>query len=183
MKAQSENKNVIKKLLAILGLMTVFAFAMVPLYNVFCEITGINGKVLVSEELYQNVQTDKSRQVTIEFVTNINRGMPWDFKSTVKKLDVHPGEMNEVMFYAKNKSQKIITGQAIPSVAPGQASFYLNKTECFCFDQQTLKPGEEINMPMKFYIDPDLPDGVHTITLSYALFNATSDDSASVASK
>ncbi len=183
MHSKNENNKVIKKLLALLLMMTVFVFAMVPLYNVFCEITGINGKVVVSEALYETVEKDETRQVTIEFVTSIKRGMPWEFKSTLYKVDVHPGELNEVMFYAKNISNKTITGQTVPSIAPGQASFYLNKTECFCFDQQTLKPGEEIYMPMKFYVDPELPESVHTITMSYALFNATSDDSNSVASR
>ncbi len=179
----SENKNssILKKTLGIVGLMTVFAFAMVPLYNVFCEITGINGKVVVSESLYEQVEADTSRTVTVEIITNINRGMPWEFKSTVNKLEVHPGELNEVMFHARNFSKQTITGQAVPSVAPGQASFYLNKTECFCFDQQTLKPGESIDMPMRFYIDPDLPKHVHTVTMSYVLFNATSKESESVA--
>ncbi len=179
--SEGKNKNILLKAIGLLGLMTVFTFAMVPLYNVFCEITGINGKVLVSEELYEQVEADKSRTVTIEFITNINRGMPWKFKSTINKIDVHPGELNEVVFYAKNYSKDTITGQAVPSVAPSQGSFYLNKTECFCFDQQTLKPGEEIEMPMKFYIDPELPEHLHTLTLSYVLFNATSKDSASVA--
>ena len=179
--SKANNKNVLFKAIGITALMTVFAFAMVPLYNVFCEITGINGKVVVSEALYDEVETDTNRTVTIEFITSINRGMPWEFKSTINKIDVHPGELKEVMFYARNYSQKTITGQAVPSVAPGQASFYLNKTECFCFDQQTLKPGEEIKMPMKFYIDPELPEHLHTVTMSYVLFNATSKGSDSVA--
>jgi cytochrome c oxidase assembly protein subunit 11 len=179
----TKQKSVLYKVLAIVALMTVFAFAMVPLYNVFCEITGINGKVVVSESLYQQVKVDPSRTVTVEFLTNVNRGMPWEFKTTVNKIEVHPGELNEVMFYAKNLSPQTITGQAVPSVAPGQASFYLNKTECFCFDQQTLKPGESIDMPMRFYIDPELPENVHTVTLSYALFNVTSKESESVATR
>ncbi|NVJ49808.1 MAG: cytochrome c oxidase assembly protein [Gammaproteobacteria bacterium] len=175
------NKKMVFKTLGIVGLMTAFTFAMVPLYNVFCEITGINGKVLVSKELYEKVEVDKSRVVTVELITSIHRGMPWKFETTKHKIDVHPGELNEVMFYAKNLSGKTITGQAVPSVAPSQASFYVSKTECFCFDQQTLLAGEEINMPMKFYIDPDLPKSVHTVTMSYQLFNATSDESAAAA--
>jgi cytochrome c oxidase assembly protein subunit 11 len=181
MAEQENNKSIFKKLLGLTALMTLFVFAMVPLYNVFCEITGINGKVVVSEALYESVEVDPNRTVTVEFITTINRGMPWQFKSTVNTMEVHPGELHEVAFYAKNISQNTITGQAVPSVAPSQASFYLNKTECFCFDQQTLQAGEEINMPMKFYIDPDLPEGVHTVTMSYVLFNVTSNESVAAA--
>lgn len=175
--SNSKHKNILVKTVGIVALMTVFVFAMVPLYNVFCEITGINGKVLVSKELYESVKVDTSRKVKVELITSINRGMPWDFSTDTKTLEVYPGKLYEVSFYAKNKSKSTITGQAVPSVAPSQASFYVSKTECFCFDQQTLLAGEEINMPMKFYIDPDLPDSVHTVTMSYALFNATSKDS------
>ncbi|WP_144392815.1 cytochrome c oxidase assembly protein [Pleionea sediminis] len=181
--SERKNSKVVKKVIGLLGLMTLFTFAMVPLYNVFCEITGINGKVLVSKELYESVEADKSRTITVELITDINREMPWKFNSTIKKLEVHPGELNEVVFYAKNYSKSTITGQAVPSVAPSQGSFYLNKTECFCFDQQTLKPGEEINMPMKFYIDPEIPDHIHTLTLSYVLFNATSKSSSSLSQR
>jgi len=181
-----ENKKLIKRLLAIVGGMFIFAFALIPLYNVFCDITGINGKT-GGQALYQNVDIDKSRVVTVEFLININRGMPWKFESQVKMIDVHPGELNEVIFYAKNNSKFDIVGQSVPSVAPGEAALYLNKTECFCFDQQKLMAGEDIEMPMKFYIDADIPEDITRLTLSYQLFNITdsvnANNSASVATK
>ena len=167
-----ENKKLIYRLLGVIGGMFLFAFALVPLYNVFCEITGINGKTR-GQALYQNVEVDKKRTVTIEFLTNINRGMPWEFGSQVKSMEVHPGELNEVSFYARNRSKTDIVGQTVPSVAPGQAALYLSKTECFCFDQQFLAAGEEANMPMKFYIDADIPENITRLTLSYQLFNVT----------
>ena len=167
-----ENKKLIFRLLGVIGGMFLFAFALVPLYNVFCEITGINGKTR-GQALYQDVKVDKKRTVTIEFLTNINRGMPWEFGSRVKSMEVHPGELNEVHFYAKNPSKFDIVGQTVPSVAPGQAALYLSKTECFCFDQQTLLAGEEAEMPMKFYIDADIPKNISRLTLSYQLFNVT----------
>jgi len=166
------NKKLILRLVAIIGGMFLFAFALVPLYNVFCDITGINGKTR-GQALYESVEIDKKRVITIEFLTNINRGMPWDFKSQVKSMKVHPGELNEVRFYAKNRSNADIVGQTVPSVAPGQAALYLSKTECFCFDQQPLAAGEEAEMPMKFYIDADIPEHIHRLTLSYQLFNVT----------
>ncbi|MGB0495217.1 MAG: cytochrome c oxidase assembly protein [Kangiellaceae bacterium] len=167
-----ENKKLIKRLVAIVGGMFIFAFALVPLYNVFCDITGINGKTK-GQALYQDVTVDKKRVVTVEFLTNINRGMPWEFGSQVKSIEVHPGELNEVVFYAKNRSKFDIVGQSVPSVSPGEAALYLNKTECFCFDQQTLMAGEAVEMPMKFYIDADIPKDISRLTLSYQLFNIT----------
>ena len=180
---QQENRKLIKQLLAIVAGMCLFVVALVPLYNVFCDITGINGKTR-GQALYENVDIDKERIITVEFLTNINRGMPWEFKSLVKSIEVHPGELNEVRFYAKNRSKFDIVGQSVPSVAPGEAALYLNKTECFCFDQQRLNAGEEIEMPMKFYIDADIPEDITRLTLSYQLFNITeSVKTESVATK
>ncbi len=169
---KDENKKLILRLIAVIGGMFLFAFALVPLYNVFCDITGINGKTR-GQALYEKVKIDKERIITVEFLTNINRGMPWEFKSMVKSIEVHPGELNEVRFYAKNRSKFDIIGQSVPSVSPGEAALYLNKTECFCFDQQRLNAGEEIEMPMKFYLDTDIPEDITRLTLSYQLFNIT----------
>ena len=167
-----ENKMLTLKLTAVIAGMFLFAFALVPLYNVFCDITGINGKTR-GQALYEDVAIDKERVVTVEFLTNINRGMPWEFESRVKSIEVHPGELNEVLFYAKNRSKFDIVGQSVPSVSPGEAALYLNKTECFCFDQQHLSAGQDIEMPMKFYIDADIPKEITRLTLSYQLFNIT----------
>jgi len=175
MNEQMENKNnnkLILQLAAVVAGMFLFAFALVPLYNVFCDITGINGKTR-GQALYESVTIDKERVVTVEFLTNINRGMPWQFESRVRSIEVHPGELNEVLFYAKNRSKFDIVGQSVPSVSPGEAALYLNKTECFCFDQQRLAAGEDIEMPMKFYIDADIPEDITRLTLSYQLFNIT----------
>ena len=180
---QDANKKLVKRLLGVVAGMFVFGFALVPLYDVFCEITGINGKTR-GQAIYQDAKVDKKREVTISFIANINRGMPWDFKPMVNSMKVHPGELNEIKFYAKNRSSKDIIGQSVPSVSPGQAALYLNKTECFCFDQQTLLAGEEIEMPMKFYIDADIPEDINHLTLSYQLFNVTEAvESAKVAAK
>ena len=169
---QDKNKQLILRLLGVVGGMFIFGFALVPLYDVFCEITGINGKTR-GQAIYQKETVNKDRLVTISFITNVNRGMPWEFKSLKSSMKVHPGELNEVMFYAKNRSQQNIIGQSVPSVSPGEGALYLNKTECFCFDQQTLLAGEEVEMPMKFYIDADLPEDISHLTLSYQLFNVT----------
>ena len=177
--AKEQNQKLITRLLGIVAGMFAFGFALVPLYDVFCNITGINGK-LQGQALYQNVKVNPERQVTVEFLTNISRGMPWEFKSMVASVVVHPGELKEVEFYARNPSSQDIVGQSVPSIAPGEASLYLHKTECFCFAQQFLVAGEEVKMPMKFYLDPDIPEHIDRLTISYQLFNVT--DAAQVAS-
>lgn len=171
-KSDNANKKLIVRLLGMVAGMFVFAYALVPLYDVFCDITGINGKTK-GKALYQATKIDSQREIKVEFLTNVNRGMPWEFKPMVSSMKVHPGELNTVVFYAKNKSRTDVIGQSVPSVSPGEGALYFNKTECFCFDQQRLAAGEEIKMPMKFYIDTDLPEDITTLTLSYQLFNVT----------
>ena len=179
--SNKDNKKLVLRLVGVVAGMFVFGFALVPLYDVFCEITGINGKTR-GQAIYQKTEVDSQREVTIEFIANTKRGMPWDFKPMVTKMKVNPGELNEVRFYAKNRSGEDIVGQTVPSVSPGEAALYLNKTECFCFDQQRLAAGEEIEMPMKFYIDADIPEDISHLTLSYQLYNVT-EAVATVAAK
>ena len=104
--------------------------------------------------------------------------MPWEFGSKVKSMVVYPGELNEVRFFAKNRSKNDITGQTVPSVSPGEAALYLNKTECFCFDNQTIAAGETVNMPLSFMLNPRLPPNVNLVTLSYTFFDITKNASA-----
>ena len=155
-------------------LMFGFGFALVPLYDAFCKVTGLNGKTSNEASLVAKGGVDESRTITVQFVTSVNESMPWAFKAKTFQIQLHPGEMRRVDFYAKNLSNHTITAQAVPSVTPGQAAVYLKKTECFCFTQQTLKPGEEIDMPVIFHSDRDLPANIHTITLSYTMFDTAS---------
>jgi cytochrome c oxidase assembly protein subunit 11 len=168
-----QNNKIIKRLLLLVVGMFGFGFAMVPIYDVFCEITGINGKPSNVAAVYEESQIDLSREITIQFVASVKRGMPWEFKPEVSEMKVHPGQVYKTSFYAKNLSNKKVTGQAIPSVAPGLAAIYMNKTECFCFNQQHLNGEEEIDMPLVFFIDKDIPDDIRTLSLSYSLFNIT----------
>ncbi len=148
-----------------------FGYALVPLYDVFCEVVGINGKTgqITSEEA-ESAFVDMSRTVTVEFDTNINAEIPWEFEALTHKTSVHPGEVAEVLFIAENKSNRTVVGRAVPSVAPTTASLYFNKTECFCFTEQTLAPGERKEMPVRFVVDSDLPDKIKMMTLSYTFF-------------
>ncbi|MBX9706062.1 MAG: cytochrome c oxidase assembly protein [Gammaproteobacteria bacterium] len=167
---RGSKKTVIISVIAVLA-MFGFGFALVPLYDVFCEVTGINGKPSMKAAKEAGF-IDNSRMITVQFLTTRNQNMPWSFYTKTPQVQVHPGERRMVYFYAKNTSNRTIVGQAIPSISPGEAARYLLKTECFCFNQQTLKAGEAIEMPMIFHIDPDLPKDIHTVTLSYTMFDA-----------
>jgi len=109
----------------------------------------------------------------VNFITNTNGGMPWEFWSDKGGMRVHPGELSEAMFYVKNNTSRRMVGQAVPSIVPLTATDYFHKTECFCFNSQVLEPGQEMEMPMRFIVDSDLPDNVQSISLSYALFDIT----------
>ena len=150
-----------------------FGYALVPLYDVFCDITGLNGKTgTIAKEQAEQLHVDKNRVVTVEFDTNVNGDLPWTFKPKDRKLNVTPGEINDTVFIVKNNSDRQIIAQAVPSVAPAQASLFFNKTECFCFSQQMLEPGEQKEMLVRFVVDSKLPGKISTMTLSYTYFMA-----------
>ena len=167
-------KKTVKKLMLIVFGMFGFGFAMVPLYDVFCDITGLNGKTSNVAASYKAASIDTERTITVQFLTRTAKGIPWRFEPMINEVKVHPGERKIVKFYAKNESVSDIVGQAVPSVSPGRAAIYFQKIECFCFNNQPLKASEDVEMGLQFYIDLDLPDDVSTITLSYTLYDITS---------
>jgi cytochrome c oxidase assembly protein subunit 11 len=167
------NRRVVRNLLIGAVAMFGFAFAMVPLYEVLCEVTGLNGKTNSTAAELRDMEQDSDRVITVQFVTRAGQGMPWDFRPEVRSIKVHPGEIAQVNFQVKNPTDNTIIGQAIPSVSPGLAAPHLLKTQCFCFDNQTLAAGGEADMPMIFYLDPALPKHITTITLSYTMFDVT----------
>lgn len=173
------------KLVAVVTVMFAFVFVvMVPLYNVLCAQLGINGKT--SGERYRVVkaEVDQAREIKVQFVANNNEGMPWEFGPQVTAMKVHPGAVNDTVFHARNPLPRDMVAQAIPSIVPSRAAQYFHKTECFCFHQQPLKAGETAEMPLQFIIDQDLPRDIHTITLSYTIFDVTEmAASAAVASR
>lgn len=156
--------------------MFAFGFALVPIYNSLCKALGINGKVAMEASAYdaKNAKVARDREVIVQFVATNNSNVPWDFYPKIKEIKVHPGEMAKLSFYAENKTKHTMTVQAIPSVTPGVAAKYIKKTECFCFAQQTLNGHEAMDMPLLFHLDVDLPSNVHTVTLSYTLFDVSS---------
>ena len=168
--AGSSNARLVKRLLLAVTAMFGFGFAMVPLYNVFCDLTGLNGKVGGRVEAV-GVEADLNRTVMVEFVANLNQTMPWEFRPEVSRMEVHPGKVYRTSFYAQNRTDRIMVGQAIPSVTPGTAAQHFKKTECFCFTEQQFAAGEGRDMPVMFMVDPELPNDVQVVTLSYTFFD------------
>ena len=180
MNLRSENLKMVGKLAVVTAGMFSFGYALIPIYKHICEVTGINilslsermvpgnGTAGAQVKLPANTQVDLSRTITVEFDANA-RG-PWDFKPAKRSIQVHPGELNTVMYEFQNVQNRRMAAQAIPSYAPHQAASHFNKLECFCFNQYTLEPGEKKRWPVAFVIDPKLSKDVTTITLSYTFF-------------
>ena len=149
-----------------------FGYAMVPLYDVFCQITGLNGKTIRVEEKVGEEVFLSNREVKVRFDSNINGDLPWRLKSKQKTMKVKPGKFYEATYVVENMYDGDVVGQAIPSVSPQVASLYFKKAECFCFINQLLKPGEVKEMVVRFEVDKDLPEEVTALTLSYTFFRA-----------
>jgi len=181
MSASPVRKTLVKSLFGVVGMFIFAVFIMPPLYDVFCEITGIGGK---TGGRYQATDAgiDTTRTVKVQFIATNNGAMPWDFSPSVHEVIVHPGAPTEVAFYAKNRTGRDMVAQAIPSLTPFNAAEYFHKTECFCFNQQPLEAGKEADMPLVFIVDKDLPKSVKTITLSYTLFDVTGRTTKTTAS-
>lgn len=167
------NARMFGKLVVVAVMMFGFGYLLVPLYKQICELTGIN--ILAFQETegmkvkpIDNSQVDKSRTITVEFDANTQG--PFRFRPTVSSMQVHPGEMTQIVYEVVNTQARSVEAQAIPSYAPQQAAAHFKKVECFCFQQQTLEASQAKQMPVVFYLDKDLPRDVKTITLSYTFF-------------
>ncbi|MFT5171885.1 MAG: cytochrome c oxidase assembly protein subunit 11 [Gammaproteobacteria bacterium] len=166
------NRRAARFLAALTLAMFAFGFALVPLYDVFCDITGLNGKTGRIEAAALDGQVDQTRDITIQFVTSVNSQLPWEFAAQSRQMTVHPGAVYEAFFTARNLAHTATVGQAVPSVSPSTAAAHFNKTECFCFTRQSFAAGESKLMPVRFVIARNLPEHVRTITLSYTFFDA-----------
>jgi len=171
---QYSNRNVLVKLILLAVGMFGFGFALIPIYNSLCKNFGINGKVQLERQVQSTpAALDTNRILRVEFVATNNSSVPWKFYPKIHSVELHPGEMYKLSFYAENKTNHKMIVQAIPSITPGIAAKYLKKTECFCFAQQSLNGHEAMYMPLLFHVDKDIPKNVNTITLSYTLFDIT----------
>ena len=168
MTLEATNKAVLKKLMLITLGMFGFAYALVPMYNIACDKGWFIQERIDLSEL--NTQVDSSRWVTVEFLANVNEKMPWKFEPEQKSIRIHPGALTNVVYKVVNTTDRKIVGQAVPSYGPALAGKYFKKVQCFCFTQQTMKPGEFREMPVVFVVEPNLPKDVNTITLSYTFF-------------
>jgi cytochrome c oxidase assembly protein subunit 11 len=172
--ANQKNLKLVRALLLVAIGMFAFGYALVPLYDVLCDITGLNGKFdnRVSDGTL-HYQVDTQRELTVEFITALNEATPLVFKAETKRLKIHPGAYYTVNFYAENKTDKTISAQAIPSFSPGAVAEFFHKLECFCFSKQSFNPREIKHMPVRFAVDPALPEQFKTITLAYTFFDNT----------
>ena len=177
-RALTDNRRMLGKLLVVVAVMFAFGYALVPMYRAICDALGINVLSVAEQRIAggswfgaapaPNTQVDLSRTITVEFDANV-RG-PWDFLPAQRSLQVHPGELATVMYEFRNRQNRTMAAQAIPSYAPMVAGAYFNKIECFCFTEWTLLPGERKTWPVAFRIDAKLPKDVNTVTLSYTFF-------------
>ncbi|WP_369600565.1 cytochrome c oxidase assembly protein [Hahella sp. SMD15-11] len=171
---RAKNHRLVVRMVVIVAAMFGFAFALVPLYQVFCVVTGLNGKT--ADEAWvppAEAVVDESRWVTVQFISQNHDGMPWQFAPEVYKVKVHPGKPTRVSFRVANPTDRHMVAQAVPSVSPSEASRYFHKIECFCFGRQELAPGEAESMPLQFVVDVGLPETIRTVTLSYTLYDVT----------
>jgi cytochrome c oxidase assembly protein subunit 11 len=169
-KPGNDNRSLTGKLLLLAVAMFGFGYLLVPLYDVFCEITGFGGRTnAVAESSREN--PDFSRSIRVEFVTTLNEYAPWEFVADRDSMEVTPGKMYYATFTARNLTEDRKVAQAVPSVAPVSASEHFKKIECFCFTNQEFQANEERAMPLQFIVDPDLPEYVDTITLQYTFYD------------
>ena len=172
MSAELPLRRLVLRLTLVVVGMFGFGFLLVPIYDVMCQAFGINGKTAGAYEGTQTV--DEARMIRVQFLATNAAGMEWEFGPQADQLSVNPGSSQEMRFVAYNPTDKPMTAQAVPSVSPSKAAAFFHKTECFCFTQQVLQPGERIQMPVRFIVDRDLPADVRHLTLAYTLFDITS---------
>jgi len=168
---RGKNRRTALLLSGLVVLMFGFGFALVPLYDLFCEATGtqsLSQRKAIGPDLLAGGEIDMSRWVTVKFDTTVHPSLPWEFDAQQSKIRVHPGETYEVNFNARNRSHESVTGQAIPSIAPWQATPYFSKLECFCFNKQTLDGDQAAEMPLRFVVSTSLPKEINSLTLSYS---------------
>jgi len=163
----SRNRKLFTRLGVVVLFMFGFGYALVPFYDQICRATGLRD--IDRADAVKNTQVDMTRSVRVELDSNISK-LPWIFKPEQPVVNVHPGEVRQILYDVVNTTDHPITGQAIPSYSPQNAVRYFRKLECFCFTRQTLAPGERRQMPVVFVLDPDMPKDMATVSLSYTFF-------------
>jgi cytochrome c oxidase assembly protein subunit 11 len=175
------NGKVVRRLVLVAMGMFGFGFAMVPLYSVFCDLTGFGGRSVQQASDNANIPVS-DRRVRVRFLASMNSGLPWVFQPMEKSSTVKLGAMAETKYLAMNPTHVAMAGQAVYNVVPPEAGLYFVKTECFCFTQQLLSPQESREMPVHYFIHPDLPESIREITLSYTFYRQDNEPTANTAS-
>ena len=173
---QARNSRTGKRLLTVAICMFVAGFAFIPLYRIVCEKIAPGGSAALNgkSEPYENVTVDTSRKLNVRMITNVNRGLPWEFRVDQTMTELHPGQKSQANFFARNyDKQTSVMGKAVYDINPPEAGKYFKKIECFCFNQQPLEAGESADLGLQFVVDQELPQQVKTITLAYTLFDIT----------
>ncbi|MEH6452428.1 MAG: cytochrome c oxidase assembly protein [Psychromonas sp.] len=171
----SKHNKLFKRLIFASVGMFFFAFALVPLYDVFCDVTGLNGKPSLEQaKISEDVVND--RLVDVGFITHVQNKAPFKVRVDQDIVTVKPGEMNQVVFSATNLTDETRIMQAVPSISPGLAAQYMHKVECFCFAQQTFLPGETMDLTLLFYIDTAIDNEIEELTLSYTVFDIVNNE-------
>jgi cytochrome c oxidase assembly protein subunit 11 len=171
--SKKSNKHLAIKLVIIVVAGLAFGFAIAPLYDVVCKAIGLNGRAdTTATDSAEAVSVDESREVTVIFTGTTMPGLDWHFAANESSVTVHPGEIKLTSYQAINNGPVAVVGSAVPSVSPEVAALYFKKIECFCFNKQTLQPGEVKDMPIRFFVSPDLPKDIKTVTLSYAFYQS-----------
>ena len=169
------------RLAAVCVLMLGFSYALVPLYDALCDLTGLSGStsnLTQATPAAPETETAAERQVTLQFVANVDHSMPWDIRPDQFEMKVSPGQTYQTVFHARNRTAQPMTGQAVPSVTPQMAAPHLIKQECFCFTSQPLDAGESVEMPLIFKVSERLPETIGTLTLSYTFFDVSQTSGA-----
>lgn len=164
------NRPLVIQLVVLTVAMFGFGFLLVPIYDIFCDILGIGGKPDNTAAIVTSESIDQDRLITVEFIATLNEYAPWEFSPAVVSMEVHPGKLYRTSYFAKNLTDRHLTGQAVPSVAPSQVARYFKKTECFCFTSQEFEPNGSKDMALQFMVNPDIPDHIDRLTLSYTFF-------------
>jgi cytochrome c oxidase assembly protein subunit 11 len=172
---RGQHRNLIIKLSVFVAGSFAFGFALVPLYDVLCSITGLgNQKSLLRAAEFKTGAVSQSRWVTIDFVANLPTVGNWEFHPVVESIRVHPGQLYEGDFVAHNLTGHDTTAQAVPDIVPSKAAAWFHKTECFCFSPQAFARDEQRVMPVRFFVDPDLPEYLDRLTLAYTFYDVPS---------
>lgn len=175
---QEKNRRLALSVFGVACIMIGLAFASVPLYNLFCRVTGYGGTTQVAQSLPDRIS---ERSITVKFNAATAQSLPWEFRPEQRQVTVHPGERMLASYHAENKARVPVAGTAIYNVSPPKAGKYFHKIECFCFGEQILNPGQDVSMPVMFFIDPAIDEDKHmndvtTITLSYTFFTIESPE-------